>query len=53
MDRTRGDVSARCDSEAANVLGLNMEAYSEVGTGEMDHVLTSTDASNDLGQLDF
>jgi len=29
------------------------EAYSEVGPGEMDHVLTSTDASNDLGQLDF
>jgi hypothetical protein len=23
-DRTRGEVSARCDSEAANVLGLNM-----------------------------
>jgi hypothetical protein len=29
------------------------EAYSEVGPGEMDHVLTSTDASNDLGKLDF
>jgi hypothetical protein len=24
VDRTRGEVSARCDSEAANVLGLNM-----------------------------
>jgi hypothetical protein len=24
VDRTRGEVSGRCDSEAANVLGLNM-----------------------------
>jgi hypothetical protein len=24
VDRTRGEVAARCDSEAANVLGLNM-----------------------------
>ena len=24
VDRTRGEVSARCDSEAANVLGMNM-----------------------------
>jgi hypothetical protein len=24
LDRTRGEVAARCDSEAANVLGLNM-----------------------------
>lgn len=24
VDRTRGEVSARCDSEAANVLGINM-----------------------------
>jgi hypothetical protein len=24
LDRTKGEVSARCDSEAANVLGLNM-----------------------------
>jgi hypothetical protein len=31
-DRTRGELSARCDSEAANVLGLNM-AY-EIVTGK-------------------
>jgi hypothetical protein len=24
VDRTRGEVAARCDSEAANVLGMNM-----------------------------
>lgn len=32
VDRTRGEVSARCDSEAANVLGLNM--VHELMTGE-------------------
>lgn len=31
VDRTRGEVSARCDSEAANVLGLNM--VHEIVTG--------------------
>ena len=31
-DRTRGEVSARCDSEAANVLGLNM--VHEIVTGK-------------------
>jgi hypothetical protein len=31
-DRTRGEVSARCDSEAANVLGLNM--IHEIVTGK-------------------
>jgi hypothetical protein len=32
LDRTRGEVSARCDSEAANVLGLNM--VHEIVTGK-------------------
>ena len=31
-DRTRGEVSARCDSEAANVLGMNM--VHEIVTGK-------------------
>jgi hypothetical protein len=31
VDRTKGEVSARCDSEAANVLGLNM--VHEIATG--------------------
>jgi hypothetical protein len=34
VDRTRGEVSARCDSEAANVLGLNM--VHEIVTGKRD-----------------
>lgn len=34
VDRTRGEVSARCDSEAANVLGLNM--VHEIATGKRD-----------------
>ena len=32
VDRTRGEVAARCDSEAANVLGLNM--VHEIVTGK-------------------
>jgi hypothetical protein len=32
VDRTRGEVAARCDSEAANVLGLNM--VHEMATGK-------------------
>jgi hypothetical protein len=32
VDRTKGEVAARCDSEAANVLGLNMVA--EIVTGK-------------------
>jgi hypothetical protein len=32
VDRTRGEVSARCDSEAANVLGINM--VHEIVTGK-------------------
>ena len=32
VDRTRGEVAARCDSEAANVLGLNM--VHEIITGK-------------------
>jgi hypothetical protein len=32
VDRTKGEVAARCDSEAANVLGLNMVA--EIVSGE-------------------
>lgn len=32
VDRTKGEVSARCDSEAANVLGLNM--VHEISTGK-------------------
>ena len=32
LDRTKGEVSARCDSEAANVLGLNM--VHEIVTGK-------------------
>jgi hypothetical protein len=32
VDRTRGEVAARCDSEAANVLGLNM--VHELVTGQ-------------------
>ena len=31
-DRTRGEVSARCDSESANVLGMNM--VHEIATGK-------------------
>jgi hypothetical protein len=34
VDRTRGEVSARCDSEAANVLAMNM--VHELATGERD-----------------
>jgi hypothetical protein len=34
VDRTKGEVSARCDSEAANVLGLNM--VHEIVTGKRD-----------------
>jgi hypothetical protein len=34
VDRTRGEVSARCDSEAANVLGINM--VHELVTGKRD-----------------
>ncbi len=34
VDRTKGEVSARCDSEAANVLGLNM--VHELVTGKRD-----------------
>jgi hypothetical protein len=34
VDRTRGEVSARCDSEAANVLGMNM--VHEIVTGQRD-----------------
>jgi hypothetical protein len=34
VDRTKGEVSARCDSEAANVLGLNM--VHEIATGKRD-----------------
>ena len=34
VDRTRGEVSARCDSEAANVLGLNM--VHEIVAGKRD-----------------
>ncbi|MGQ0816109.1 MAG: hypothetical protein ACT4O1_16890 [Gemmatimonadota bacterium] len=32
LDRTKGEVAARCDSEAANVLGLNM--VHEIVTGK-------------------
>jgi hypothetical protein len=32
LDRTKGEVSARCDSESANVLGLNM--VHEIVTGK-------------------
>lgn len=32
LDRTKGEVSARCDSEAANVLGINM--VHEIVTGK-------------------
>lgn len=32
LDRTRGEVAARCDSEAANVLGINM--VHEIVTGK-------------------
>jgi hypothetical protein len=32
VDRTRGEVAARCDSEAANVLGINM--VHEIATGK-------------------
>jgi hypothetical protein len=34
VDRTKGEVSARCDSEAANVLGINM--VHEIATGKRD-----------------
>jgi hypothetical protein len=36
VDRTRGEVSARCDSEAANVLGLNLVHEIVTGTRTVD-----------------
>ena len=35
LDRTRGEVAARCDSEAANVLGMNM--VHEIVTGKRSY----------------
>src|SRR5918911_5038408 len=35
LDRTRGEVAARCDSEAANVLGMNM--VHEIITGKRSY----------------
>ena len=46
VDRTRGEVAARCDSEAANVLGMNM--VHEIVTGKRsvdDARQTATDST--------
>ena len=52
-DRTRGEVSARCDSESANVLGLNM--VHEIVTGkrtyeEARHVSEQNTVAYNLGR---
>jgi hypothetical protein len=54
VDRTRGEVSARCDSEAANVLGLNM--VHEIVTGKRTvedarQVSTENTVAYNLGRL--
>ena len=53
VDRTRGEASARCDSEAANVLGLNM--VHELVTGkrtveEARHVSEENTVAYNLGR---
>lgn len=46
VDRTRGEVSARCDSEAANVLGLNMVHEIVTGTRTVEDARrTSTEST--------
>src|SRR5215213_9453463 len=52
-DRTRGEVSARCDSESANVLGLNM--VHEIVTGkrtweEARHISEESTVAYNLGR---
>jgi hypothetical protein len=53
VDRTRGEVAARCDSEAANVLGLNM--VHELVTGkrtveEARHISEQSTVAYNLGR---
>jgi hypothetical protein len=53
VDRTRGEVAARCDSEAANVLGLNM--VHELVTGkrtveEARHISEQNTVAYNLGR---
>jgi hypothetical protein len=53
LDRTRGEVAARCDSEAANVLGLNM--VHEIVTGkrtvkEAREISTQSTVAYNLGR---
>ncbi len=48
VDRTRGEVSARCDSEASNVLGMNM--VHEIVTGKRSvEDARETSAQNTVG----
>lgn len=52
-DRTRGELSARCDSEAANVLGLNMAHEIVTGKRTVDearHVSTENTVAYNLGR---
>ena len=52
VDRTRGEVAARCDSEAANVLGLNMvhELVTGKRTVEEARHLSEQGGTEDLDQ---
>ncbi len=52
-DRTRGEVAARCDSEAANVLGLNMVHELVTGkrtVGEAREISTQNTVAYNLGR---
>jgi hypothetical protein len=52
-DRTRGELSARCDSEAANVLGLNMAHELVTGkrtVGEAREISTQNTVAYNLGR---
>ncbi len=42
VDRTRGEVAARCDSEAANVLGMNMVHEIVTGKRSVDEAREAT-----------
>jgi hypothetical protein len=49
VDRTRGEAAARCDSEAANVLGLNMAH--EFVTGKTRRRGGQADGGTEHGRL--
>jgi hypothetical protein len=48
VDRTRGEVAARCDSEAANVLGINMVHEIVTGKRNVDEA-RETSTENTVG----